>query len=85
MDDQTKQLIEGIKNNPAAIQSLFRTQDGQNLLRMLTAGDNGATLQRAAKNASKGDPSEMIQMVSRIMQSPDGAALVDRIGKNIKR
>lgn len=79
MDAKTKQLIESLQRNPAAVQALFQTPDGQRLMQMLTAGDQGASLQRAAQNASRGSTAEMVQMVSRVMKSPEGAALVERI------
>lgn len=81
MDEQTQQLIEQLKSNPAAIQALIQSQDGQELLGMLTRDDQGTSLQHAAWNAAMGNPGEIIQMVSRVMQSPEGAALVERINK----
>lgn len=85
MDDKTKQLIDTLKSNPAQLQSLFRTQDGQNLMRMLTQADQGAALQRAAQNAVRGDTAEMVRMVSQVMQSPEGAALVNRINQAVRK
>jgi hypothetical protein len=85
MDGKTKQIMEALKNNPSLVQSLFRTQDGQNLLQLLTQGDHGAELQQAAQSASHGDPSRMVQMISRIMQSPEGADLIQRIGKSMQK
>lgn len=85
MDDQTKQLLESLQSNPAAIQTLFRSQDGQQLLRMLTQADRGAALQHAALSASQGNTSEMVQLMGRVMHSPEGAELVERIGKAIRK
>ena len=81
MDENTKHTIETLQANPAAAQALFHSQDGRRLMQMLTQGDQGAALQRAAQNASKGDVSEMMQMVKRVMASPEGAALAERISK----
>ena len=85
MDEKTKQLIETLKNNPGTVQALFRTRDGQDLMRMLTQEDHGAALQRAAQSAARGDTSEMARMVSQIMHSPEGAALVQRINKAVQK
>lgn len=85
MDEKTKQLIETLKNNPGTVQALFRTRDGQDLMRMLTQEDHGAALQRAAQSAVRGDTSEMARMVSQIMRSPEGAALVQRINKAVQK
>lgn len=32
---------------------------------------------------AKGNPAEMVRMVNQLMQSPDGAALIDRINKTM--
>ena len=81
MDEQTDRMIQQLKSNPAMLQALMQSRDGQDLLRMLSGGDQGASLQRAAQSAAKGNPAEMVRMVNQLMQSPDGAALVDRISK----
>ena len=81
MDEQTARMIQQLKSNPAMLQALMQSRDGQDLLRMLSGGDQWASLQRAAQSAAKGNPAEMVRMVNQLMQSPDGAALVDRISK----
>ena len=48
-------------------------------MEMLTQGDQGAALQRATQNASKGNINEMVQMIRQVMSSPEGAALAKRI------
>lgn len=85
MDENTSRLVEQLKSNPAALQALMRSQDGQALLRMLTQGDQGAGLQRAAKSAAMGRPEEMVNMINRIMQTPSGAALVERINQAVRK
>ena len=81
MDEQTARMIQQLKSNPAMLQTLMQSRDGQALLQMLSGGDQGASLQRAAQSAARGNPAEMVRMVNQLMQSPDGAALVDRISK----
>lgn len=83
MDDMTARLAQQLKNNPAMLRSLMQSRDGQMLMQMLTQGDRGAGLQRAAQEAAQGNPAEMASMIQRIMQSPEGAALVDRISKAV--
>ena len=79
MDEQTSRMIQQLKSNPAMLQALMQSRDGQALLQMLSGGDRGASLQRAAQSAARGDPAEMVRMVNRLMQSPDGAALVAQL------
>ena len=84
MDEQTTRMFQQLKNNPAALQALMESPDGQALLRMLSAGDQGASLQRAAQSAAKGNPAEMMRMMNQVMKSPAGAELVQRINQSIK-
>ena len=67
------------------LKSLMQSRDGQTLMRMLTQGDGGAGLQRAVQSAAKGDTAAVTRMVSQIMQSPEGAALVERINKAVQK
>ena len=75
MDEKTSRLVEQLKSNPAMLQSLMQSQDGQALLQMLTQGDRGAGLQ----------PAEMVKLMNQVMQSPSGAELVNRINKAIQK
>ena len=84
MDEQTTRMIQQLRANPAMLQSLMQSQDGQALLRMLSAGDQGASLQRAAQSAAKGNPAEMMRMMNQVMKSPAGAELVQRINQSRK-
>lgn len=79
MDANAKRAIEALQSNPAAAQALFQSQDGRRLMEMLTQGDQGAALQRATQNASKGNINDMVQMIRQVMSSPEGAALAKRI------
>ena len=81
MDENTARLAEQLKRKPALLRQLAQSKDGQTLMRMLTQQDQGAALQKAAQSAARGDTADMVRMVTQLMQSPDGAALVERINK----
>ena len=81
MDNMATKLAEQLKQNPAMIQAMMRSQDGQKLIQMLTQGDRGSGFQQAVQSASAGNPAQMMQMVQRLMQNPEGAALIDRINR----
>ena len=83
MDEKT--VAEQLRKNPAALKALMQSRDGQTLMQMLTQGDGGAGLQRAVQSAAKGDTTAMVQMVNQIMQSLEGAELVERINKAARR
>ncbi len=85
MDENSARIAEQLRKNPAALKALMQSRDGKALMQMLTQGDQGAGLQRAVQSAAKGDTSAMVQMVSQIMQSPEGAELVERINKAVQR
>ena len=85
MDEKTKQLADSLRANPSAAQAVFHSQDGRRLMEMLTEPDQGEGLRRAAQSAAKGDLSQMAGMVSRLMQSPEGAALAERIKKAVQQ
>ena len=81
MDDNTARLAQQLRQDPAMLQSLMGSSDGQTLMRMLTQQDQGAGLQQAVRAAMKGDTGKMTEMLQSIMQSPDGAALVERLNR----
>ena len=81
MDEKTVRMVEQLRANPAMLQGLMQSRDGQTLMQ----NDRGAGLQRAVQSAAKGDPSEMVRMMNQIMQSPGGAELVQRINKAIQK
>ncbi len=85
MDEQTKKMIQQLKANPAMLQSLMQSRDGQALMQMLSAGDQGASLQRAAQSAARGNPAEIMRMMNQVMQSPAGAELVQRINRSMNQ
>ena len=85
MDEQSKRMMEQLRSNPAQLQALMQSRDGQRLLQMLSGADRGASLQQAAQSAVRGDTTQMMQMVNRMMQSPEGAALVERINQAMQK
>ena len=85
MDERTARMAEQLRKDPAALKSLMQSRDGQTLMQMLTQGDRGAGLQRAVQSAAKGDTTAMVQMVNQIMQSPEGAELVERINRAVQK
>ena len=80
MDHSTQQLIDKFKRNPAIAQSLLQSGDGQRLMQMLTSQDGGAALNHAAQNAAAGNT-----MLSNLMKSPEGMAIMNRINDSAKK
>lgn len=85
MDENAKRLMASLQRDPAKIQALLRSGDGQTLLRMLTERDQGVTLQHAAQSAAQGQTEELQRMLSQVMGSQEGAALIQRIQKAMQK
>ena len=84
MDRQTSQLIRQLKENPDTAKALLSSGDGQALLSMLS-GDGGRSLRQAAAEAAKGNTGALSAMLSGVMRSPEGAALIQRINEAAHR
>ena len=78
MDENTKRMMEQLKADPAALRQLMQSRDGQALMQALTRPDNGAGLQRAMQSA-------MAELVGRVAQSPEGAALMERVSQRLQK
>ena len=85
MDAKTAAAIERIKQNKALAESLMRSGDGQQLINMLTRGDNGEALNRAAQDAAKGDTAALSQMLQSLMHDPAAEAVMRRINDKAKQ
>ena len=85
MDENAKHLLASLQRDPSRVQALFHSGDGQTLLRILTEGDQGESLQHAAQSAAQGRTEELQRMVSQVMGSPEGAALIERIQKAVQK
>ena len=85
MDENAKRLAAALQKDPSRIQALLRSGDGQTLLRMLTEQDRGAALQQAAQHAAQGRTEDLQRMLSQVMGSPEGAALIARIQKAVQK
>lgn len=85
MDEKTSQLINKFKNNKALAEKLLQSRDGQQLMALLTRADGGTALQNATSKAAAGNTSELAAMLSGLMKSPEGAAIMQRINEQAKK
>ena len=85
MDGKTLNLIQKFKQNRTLAENIMHSGDGQQLMDMLTKNDGGAALERATKNAASGDTQELAQLLSNLMRSPEGAALMNRLNETAKK
>ena len=73
---------QALEQNRAAISKLAQTGDAQRLMELLRQGGG---VEQAAQAAAAGDPAALMAMMDRLMHTPEGAALVDRIGTQAKQ
>lgn len=85
MDENARRMMEQLKADPAALRQLMQSRDGQALMQALTRPDNGAGLQRAMQSAMRGDMNVMAELVGRVAQSPEGAALMERVSQRLQK
>ena len=80
-----QQVLQQVKNDPQMVQRVMQSPDGQKLMQLLTSSDNGAGLGHAAASAGSGNTAQMVAMLKKIIQSPEGAALMGRLGSQIQQ
>jgi hypothetical protein len=70
--------------NPAALKALLNAPDTQKLMQMLTQKAGGG-LKSAASAAAKGDTRALNDLVGQVMNSQEGAQVIQRIQQNIPK
>ena len=75
---QMEQMIK----NKEAVTRLAQSGDAKQLMNLL---QQRGGVKEAAQAAAGGDPSQLMTMMSQLMQSEDGAALVERIEKQARQ
>ena len=73
---------QALEQNRAAISKLAQSGDAQRMMELLRQGGG---VEQAAQAAAAGDPAALMAMMDRLMHTPEGAALVDRIGTQAKQ
>ncbi len=74
---------EEMMKNQQAIASLAGTEDAKRLMELLQR--QGGQVRQAAQAATQGNPQQLMEMMDRLMNSKEGADLVERIGEQAKK
>lgn len=77
-------VMQKLKSDPQGLKAIMQSQGGQALLGMLSGGD-GNSLSSAAKQAASGDMTALTAMLSRVMNTTEGKALVERLEDQLRR
>jgi len=80
-----RNTIQKLKNDPAAVQAVMQSQDGQQLMQLLTASDGGTALNSAAQQAAAGNTEAIAQLLKNVLGSPQGAELAQRINQSLQK
>ena len=73
---------QALEQNRAAISKLAQSGDAQRLMELLRQGGG---IQGAAEAAVKGDTSQLVGMMQRLMNTPEGGELVERISRQARQ
>lgn len=79
-DPQAARLL----NDPAGLKALLSSPETQTLMSLLSR-QGGDGLQAAAQAAAKGKPEELMSLLNRVMENPEGARAVEGIRKKTDR
>ena len=85
MDENAKRLLASLQSDPQRVQALFHSGDGQTLLRLLPERDLGSPLPGGAQSAAQGRTEDLQRMLSQVMGSAEGAALIQRIQQAVQK
>ncbi len=77
---QAAQLLK----NKDQVMGLMHSPDAKRLMELLQHS-GGAGFQGAAEAAMKGDPAKLMAILQQVMASPEGAATVQNINKNLPK
>ena len=75
-------LPADLVKNKEALNRLARSGDAQRLMELLRQGGG---IQGAAEAAVKGDTSQLVGMMQRLMNPPEGRELVERISRQARQ
>ena len=75
---------QSLLKNKEKVMGMMNTPDAQRLLSLLQQ-KGGEQLEGAAQSAMNGKPEQLIQIVQRIMATPEGAQAVDRINRDLQK
>ena len=80
MDQKMTDPTAELEKNRALLEQVVHSSDAQRLMELLNQ-NSGGKLKTAAASAALGDTKALLNMVRQVMQSPEGAQLVERLNQ----
>jgi len=79
--EQLEKNVQQLKDN-GALKQLLQAEDTKRMMELL--GEQGG-VQDAAKAAASGNPGQLMRMMQQLMDTKEGAQLVERITKQARK
>ncbi len=80
MDQKMTDPTAELEKNRALLEQVVHSSDAQRLMELLNQ-NSGGKLKTAAASAALGDTKALLGMVRQVMQSPEGAQLIQRLNQ----
>ena len=80
MKQNNQSDVQKVLTDKKMLEKVAKSPDAQALAGMLTQGRDQAALRKIAEDAARGDTTQLSQLIGSIASSPDGAALLKRLG-----
>ena len=77
-----KYQMAKLLGNSGAVKQLLQSEDTKRMMQLL---QSKGSVQNAAQAAAKGDSAQLMGMMQQLMNTPEGAQLVERITKQAKQ
>ena len=74
--------VQQMLGDKKMLEKVAKSPDAKALAGMLTQGRDQAALKKIAEDAARGDTTQLSQLIGSIASSPDGAALLRRLGNS---
>jgi len=84
MNQKQQPNFQQLMTNKDALQQLANSPEAKALAKMLTQGQDQASLQKMAQEAVQGNTQQLSQLVQSITGSPGGAELLKRLSKSLE-
>ena len=77
-------MLQQLRTNKAALLRLLNSPDGKKLVALLQQQAGSGNLKRAAGEAARGDTAGITQILQNLAETPEGAAVVQRISQSME-
>ena len=77
-------VMKQLQANKGALLQLMNSPDGKRLVQLINQQAGSGNLKRAAGEAARGDTAGITQILQNLAETPEGAAVVQRINQSME-